>query len=82
MSAFLTDSDNPQIARPKAGSGYVDFKEEVCATLQRFGIPLRPAEIAVIDFRPEVIGYFQQKNTPAEAAVLMVDKIRRIYKVG
>ena len=84
MSIFLTDPENPdrsnrRVAKKKPG--YVDFKEATCATLQEFGIPLRPAETAVIDFRPQLMGYFNEKYTAAQAAVLMVDEVRRLYKV-
>mgnify|MGYP003649327880 CR=1 FL=1 len=84
MSIFLTDPDD--LERPgrkryvKAANGYTTFKEDVCDSLQHQGIELRPAETAVIDFRSQLMGYFQEKVTPTQAATMMVDDVRRIYR--
>ena len=88
MSFLFTDPDAPHrspqshlLNREKAGNGYVDFKEDVCEQLQQFGVPLRPAELAVIDLRGRVIGHFKSKDTPFECAVALLEDVKRLYKV-
>lgn len=58
-----------------------DYKEAVTAALMRWNVPLRPAELAVIDYKSDMIRGYHEKLTPEQTAVKMVDKIRRVYKV-
>lgn len=59
-----------------------DYKEAVTATLMKWGVPLRPAELAVIDYRSEVWEGYHAKLTSEQTAVKMIDKVRRVYKVN
>ena len=88
MSFLFTDPDHPHrspqshlLNREKAGNGYVDYKEDVCEQLQEFGVPLRPAELAVIDMRSDVIGAWKAKKTAFECACELLEEVKRIYKV-
>lgn len=77
---FLT---NPKVAvkgRKKKMPSW-DYKEAVTAALMRWNVPLRPAELAVIDYKSDVWQGYHAKLTPEQVAVKMVDKIRRVYKV-
>jgi hypothetical protein len=77
---FLT---NPKVAKKgkKKKMLSFDYKEAVTAALMRWGVPLRPAELAVIDYSSDVWQGWHEKLTPEQTAVKMVDKIRRVYKV-
>ena len=73
---FLT---NPRVAKKgknkKKKMPSWDFKEAVTATLMRWNVPLRPAELAVIDYSSDVWQGWHKKLTPEQTAVKMVDKI-------
>ena len=75
---FLT---NPKAPGKKPKLTPFDYKEAVTAKLMEWDVPLRPAELAVIDYRSEVYQGYKDKLTPTQTAVSMVDKIRKVYKV-
>lgn len=79
---FLTNREdfNPPTPVPNT-KNFFTYREQVAAALMMFGIPLRPAELATIDYRREVLEYFQNKLTPKQTAVMMIDKVRQVYKV-
>lgn len=79
---FLTNRENFPAPPPRCKSGdFFGYREEVAKWLMTYGIPLRPAELATIDFRTEVHELFKGKLTAKEAAVIMVDKVRQVYKI-
>ena len=78
-SMFLT---TPKVAdESKKKPTPFDYKEAVTAVFMRWGVPLRPAEVAVIDYKSEVYNAYHARLTPVEVAVTMIDKVRREYKV-
>lgn len=78
---FLT---NPKVAKKgkKKKMPSFDYKEAVTAALMRWNVPLRPAELAVIDYSSDVWQGYHEKLTPTQTAIRMVDKIRKAYKVN
>ena len=82
-SLFLTDPDNPHKPHRtlKTKRGYFDFKEGVEAELMNLGIPFEDARVAVIDFKSDIYVHFNNKLTTRQAAVMIIDDVRRIYKI-
>jgi len=76
---FLTNPKASDGKKPKLTP--FDFKETVTATFMKWGIPLRIAELAVIDYKSDVYQGYKDKLTPMQTAVKMVDKIRKVYNV-
>ena len=74
---FLTNPKAPDGKKPKLTP--FDYKEAVTAKLMEWGVPLRPAELAVIDYKSDVYQGFKDKLTPKQTAIKMVDKIREAY---
>lgn len=57
-----------------------DYKEQVAFQLARhYDVPLRIAEIAVIDLRYEVNVGFHNKWSTDLTAITMLEKVKRIY---
>ncbi len=77
---FLTDPKAADTGKQKKLTPF-DYKEAVTATFMRWGVPLRPAELAVIDYRAEVNQAWHAKLTPNQLAVKMIDKVRKVYGV-
>lgn len=81
---FLTNPETPSLPShnlARAQNGYFDFKEAVVVALEHLGIPFEKAQLAVIDFRARVIECHKAKRNAMEAAVYIVDDVRRIYKI-
>lgn len=55
-------------------------KEATTAEFMKLGVPLRPAELAVIDLRKYL--YMAQHNnlSPKQTANIMMSEVERIYK--
>lgn len=79
MSINLTDPENASGIKPKKCP--IDYKEQVCAHLQEMDVPLRPAELAVIDMRARVIEGFHNKDSALVTAFNMLPEVKRIYNV-
>lgn len=77
---FLTGSNKPH-NEPKKQRGFWEFKEAVEAELVNFGVPFEKARVAVIDLKGLVINHHTKKYTPKQAAGLMLDEVKRIYKM-
>lgn len=80
---FLT---NPELSQPshnltKKQNGFFDYKEQVEAELIGLGIPYEKARIAAIDMKGKLMESQRAKRTPLQAAVVIIDEVRRIYKV-
>ena len=56
-----------------------DYKEQVAFGLTRYDVPLRIAEIAVIDLRYEVNVGFHNKWSTDLTAITMLEKVKKIY---
>lgn len=80
---FLTNPDDPCLPRRtiKTRKGYFDFKEGVEAELMNLNVPFEIARVAVIDLKSSVNVHFNGKLTPKQTAVMIMDDVRRIYKV-
>ena len=76
---FLTDPEKSSGKKEKLTP--FDYKEAVTAAFMEWNIPLRTAELAVIDFKSDVYLGYREKLTPKQTAVKMVDKVRKLYKV-
>jgi len=77
-SSNLTNPNNPR------NIGHVDhrswdYKEDVVAFLIKKGVPLRPAEVAAIDFKTIINTCYHNKLTPAQAANMLYDKAVEVY---
>ena len=81
MSIFLTDPDNLETEKVdrKIKKCPFDYKEAVCARLQEMDIPLRKAELAVIDMKSYVINGFHNKDSAMTTAFKMLPEVKRIY---
>ncbi len=75
--AFLTNPKTSDGKKPKLTP--FDFKEAVTATFMKWGVPLRSAELAVIDYKSDVYQGYKDKLTPIQTAVRMIDKVRESY---
>ena len=73
---------NPGIQPPwfQSKKSSIVYKESVIASLTSIGVPLKIAEIAVIDLKFKVTTGYHRKQTSKETALLMIDMINRIYK--
>lgn len=80
---FLTNPDDPCPSHRtiKTKKGYFDFKEGVESELMNFNVPFEIARVAVIDLKSFINVHFNNKLTPKQAAVMIMDDIRRIYKI-
>lgn len=79
---FLTDPENPCARHTiKTRKGYFDFKEGIEAELMNFNVPYEIARVAVIDLKSHINVHFINKLTAKQAAVMIMDDVRRIYKV-
>lgn len=78
-SMFLTNPDNPNSSKKKENI-FWDHKEKTIAEFIELGVPLRPAELAVIDLR--TLLYIAQKNklSPRQTAEMMLPEVERLYK--
>lgn len=78
--AYLTTpgSDKSHLLSKKENI-FWDHKEATVVELQKLGVPLRPAELAVIDLRSLL--YIAQKNklTPNQTASMMFSEVERVY---
>lgn len=80
---FLTNPGSTQHSHliTKKQNGYFDFKENVSFALQELDIPLYYADVAVIDLKGELIQAHRDKLQPKQAAVLIIDRVRSMYKI-
>lgn len=60
-------------------SEYWSFRENVTKSLMEFGVPLRPAELAVIDMSLKMKEGKEYNLTPKQTAMTMIDDVRRLY---
>jgi hypothetical protein len=74
----FTNPDNPAIER--GGIPTWEHKEATVFELQRLGVPFRPAELAVVDYRVMLYACQKGKMSPAQTARMMLDTIERAYK--
>ena len=65
----------------KAQNGFFDYKEDVEFELMQLNVPYETARVAVIDLKSHLIVHHRDKLTPKQAAVMIMDEVRRIYKV-
>ena len=56
-----------------------DYKEQVAFSLVHYDVPLRIAEIAVIDMRYEVNVGFHNKWSTDLTAITMLEEVKRVY---
>ena len=77
---FLTGNNKPH-ELPQKHRGFWEFREYVEVELMNFGVPFEKVRVAVIDLKGLVIEHHTKKYTPKQSAVLMLDEVRRIYKV-
>ena len=75
---FLTSPESHLIS--KRENIVWDHKERVIQELMAFGVPLRPAELAVIDFRSLLYLAQHNKLTPFQTARMMLEEVERLYK--
>lgn len=73
----LTNPDNPSIER--GGIPTWDHKEATVYELQRLGVPLRPAELAVVDYRIMLYACQKGKMSPCQTANMMYDTVKTAY---
>lgn len=57
-----------------------DYKERVCEALVECQVPVRIAEIAVIDLRTNINVGFHNKLSARETAAGMLKQVDKIYK--
>lgn len=78
---FLSGSGENKVVTPKPkGSKSIRFKEDVTKCLiADCGIPLRKAEVAVIDLRGKVSEGYHGRLTPLDTAKMMLPYIEKIY---
>lgn len=55
------------------------YQEKVTTALKALNVPLRIAEIAVIDFRYNVTVGFHKRTLPAKVARRMLKKVKEVY---
>lgn len=80
---FCTDNQSDEdLPSPKKRSGNksIRYKEDVCDALTRIGVPIRTAEVAVIDHRGVVITGMHNKHTPLQTATTMLPAVEKMYK--
>lgn len=66
----------------KAENGFFDYKEDVEIALMELNVPYEVARVAVIDLKHPLIIHHKNKLTPKQAAVMIMDEVRRIYKIN
>ena len=77
---FLTNPDSPPShLLTKKGNVSFDYKEKVQRALMELGVPLRPAELAVIDLKTYLKYGHAEKMTPKEVADFILCEVRRLY---
>lgn len=83
---FLTDPDNMSDEdNDKSNSQYrmptFDFKEQVVSKLQtEWNVPLRTAQVAVIDLKKISYMCYHYKLNPRQTAEMMISEVERLYK--
>lgn len=78
---FLTNPEDPTFVPPtkRDTNRYWGHKESTVKELMNLGVPLRPAELAVIDFRTELYLCQRNKLTPEQTARMLLDNTKRVY---
>lgn len=76
---FLTDPDNPNPKEKARKKTTFDFREGVSAHLRNLGVPFRPSELAVIDFRQMIANCYHSKLNAEQTASFMFGEIFDIY---
>lgn len=81
--AFLTKPNSPTSHLiGKVQNVHWDHKEATIRELVKEGVPLRVAELAMIDMRGYLFSAQRNKLTPKQAAGIMFEEIERMYKAG
>ena len=77
---FLTNPDSPKshLLTKKANVSW-DHKERTVAALIEMGVPLRCAELAVIDFRGGLYSAQKRRLSPHQTAQLLFQACEPIY---
>lgn len=78
---FLTNPGTFHKNRKKKPPSLFDYKEAVADCLMELGIPLRTAEVAVIDMKSCVYAGHHDKIDPMTVAVNMETEVRSAYRV-
>lgn len=68
--------------RKRSSRNLIDYKEAVAECLINLGIPLRVAEVAVIDMKQYWIDGHHNKADPMDVAKDMEQTVRKSYRVG
>ena len=84
-SLFLTDPDARTLEqlndKKQSGNRFIRFKELVCLELQKLDVPLRAAEVAVIDDVGAIMKTcLIERIGPRATAELMYGPVEKIYK--
>lgn len=79
INIFMTDPDNVDYGRRYRRSDH-DYKEEIVAELMRMNVPMRKAELAVIDLKQYVIEGWHNKDSALTTALKMFREVKRIYR--
>lgn len=81
MSIYGTNPESPpsHLISQKENI-FWDHKEATIQEFMNLGVPLRPAELAVIDLKSYL--YIAQRNklTPEQTARMMLPEVERVYK--
>lgn len=83
MSYFLTDPENPlNHKKPtiKRRGQFVKYCDRVVQELVHLGMPLRCAEVVLIDLRQMAFVAYTDKEVPLTAAERMINKAEAHYK--
>lgn len=77
---FLTSpgSDKSHLISKKENN-YWDHKEATVTEFMNLGLPLRCAELAVIDLKPLLFIAQKNKLTPKQTADMMLSEVERVY---
>ena len=79
MSSFLTNPESPPPIERHPVIHW-EHKEATINALQQLGVPFRPAELAMIDFK-HVLGICQRnKLSASQTATMMLSIVERAYK--
>ena len=78
---FMTNPGPFKKIRKKKPPSLFDYKEAVADCLMQLGIPLRTAEVAVIDMKSCVYAGHHDKIDPMDVAVNMEAEVRKAYSV-
>jgi len=81
MSIYFTDPENANPKRFNHQKTDFDYKEAVAAHLMEMDVPLRSAEVAVIDLKQYVIDGYRNKVSPLTTAFKMLPDVKRMYKI-